>query len=150
MGLCKTSSFSIFTFSNASDLKFCPRSYSSCAYHMMRFKGSNGKVCKMMTSHFRWTFLMEAKADIVTIRLTPQVTCTLSTLPRAWLDSSLRVAVRTVSTQTRPSWLVWTCDSPQHLVQPQYCWRVCSLHHKPLEKNRMTQETQESAFHNIT
>ena len=48
MGLCKTSNFSIFTFINASDLKFCARSYSSCVYHMMRFKGSNGKLCKMM------------------------------------------------------------------------------------------------------
>ena len=53
MGLCKTSNFSIFTFINASDLKFCPRSYSSCIYLMMRFKGLNGKICKMMTSHFR-------------------------------------------------------------------------------------------------
>ena len=39
-------------FINASDLKFCPHSYSSCVYRMMRFKGSNGKICKMMTSHF--------------------------------------------------------------------------------------------------
>ena len=53
MGLCKTSNFSIFTFINGSDLKFCTRSHSSCVYLMMRFKGSNGKVCKMMTSHFR-------------------------------------------------------------------------------------------------
>ena len=53
MGLCETSNFSIFTFINASDLKFCTRSYSSCVYHMMKFKGSSGKVCKMMTSHFR-------------------------------------------------------------------------------------------------
>ena len=53
MGLCKTSNFSIFAFINASDLKFCTRSYSSCVYRMMRFKGSNGKVSKMMTSHFR-------------------------------------------------------------------------------------------------
>ena len=53
MGLCKTSNFPIFTFINASDLKFCTRSYSSCVYHMMRFKGLNGKVCKMMKSHFR-------------------------------------------------------------------------------------------------
>ena len=52
MELCKTSNFSIFTFINASNLKFCTRSYSSCVYHMMRFKGSNGKVCKMMTSCF--------------------------------------------------------------------------------------------------
>ena len=36
MGLCKTSNFSIFTFINASDLKFCTRSYSSCVYRMMR------------------------------------------------------------------------------------------------------------------
>ena len=52
MGLCETSNFSIFTVINASDLKFCPRSYSSCVHLMMRFKGSNGKLCKMMTSHF--------------------------------------------------------------------------------------------------
>ena len=52
MGLCKTSNVSIFTFINASDLKFCPRSYSSCVYLTRRFKGSNGKVFKMM-SHFR-------------------------------------------------------------------------------------------------
>ena len=45
MGLCKISNFSIFTFIKASGLKFCTRSYSSCVYHM-RFKGSNGKVCK--------------------------------------------------------------------------------------------------------
>ena len=31
----------------------CTCSYSSCVYLMMMFKGSNGKVCKMMTSHFR-------------------------------------------------------------------------------------------------
>ena len=52
MGLCKTSNVSIFTFINASDLKVCPDSYNCCVYHMMRFKGSNGKTCKMMTSHF--------------------------------------------------------------------------------------------------
>ena len=46
VGLCKTSNFSIFTSINASDLKFCPRSYSSCVYHMMRFNGSNGNVWK--------------------------------------------------------------------------------------------------------
>ena len=51
MGLCKTSIFSILTFINASDLNFCTRSYNSCVYRMMRL--SNGKVCKMMTSHFR-------------------------------------------------------------------------------------------------
>ena len=44
MGLCETLNFSIFTFT---------RSYSSCVYHMMKFKGSNGTICKMMTSHFR-------------------------------------------------------------------------------------------------
>ena len=59
MGLCKTSNFSIFTFINASDLKFCTRSYSSCVYRMMRFKGLNGKVCKMMTSHFRTLLLVK-------------------------------------------------------------------------------------------
>ena len=53
MGLCKTSNFSVFSFMNASDLKFCTRFYSSCVYCMMRFKGLSGKVCKMMTSHFR-------------------------------------------------------------------------------------------------
>ena len=51
MGLCKTSN--VFTVINASDLKFCPRSYSSCVYRMMRFRGSNENICKMMTSHFR-------------------------------------------------------------------------------------------------
>ena len=50
MGLCKTSNFSIFTFMNASDLKVCTHSYSSCVYHMMRFKGSNGNVYQMMMS----------------------------------------------------------------------------------------------------
>ena len=38
MGLCKTSIFSIFTFINASDLKFCPRSYISCVYLMFEWK----------------------------------------------------------------------------------------------------------------
>ena len=52
----KFSNFSIFTFINVSDLKFCTRSYSSCVYRMMRFKGLNGKVCKMMTSYFRTIF----------------------------------------------------------------------------------------------
>ena len=56
MGLCKTSNFSVFTFINAGDLKFCTRSYSSCVYRMMKFKGSNGKVGKMITSHFRTLF----------------------------------------------------------------------------------------------
>ena len=55
MELCKTLNVTIFT----SELKFCPRSYSSsCVYLMTRFKSSNGKVCKMMTSHFR-TLLLE-------------------------------------------------------------------------------------------
>ena len=57
MGLCKTSNVAIFTFIIASDLKFCPRSYSCYVYHMMRFKGSNGKICKMMTSHFGTLYL---------------------------------------------------------------------------------------------
>ena len=56
MGPCKTSNVFIFTVINASDLKFCPRSYSSCVYHMMRFRGSNENICKMMTSHFRTLF----------------------------------------------------------------------------------------------
>ena len=47
MGLCKTLNFSIFTFINARDLKFGTRSYSSCVYRKMRFKSSNGKMCKM-------------------------------------------------------------------------------------------------------
>ena len=38
MGLCKTANLSIFTFIDASDLKFRARFYSSCVYHMMRFK----------------------------------------------------------------------------------------------------------------
>ena len=54
MGLCKTSNFSIFTFINASDLKFCTRSYSSCAYRMMRFKGSNEQMCKMTLELYSW------------------------------------------------------------------------------------------------
>ena len=41
MGLCKTSNVFIFSVINASDLKFRPRSYSSCVYRMMRFRGSN-------------------------------------------------------------------------------------------------------------
>ena len=53
MGLCKTSNFSIFAFINASDLKFCPRSYSGCVYR--RFEWKN---CKMMTSHFRTPWLL--------------------------------------------------------------------------------------------
>ena len=53
MGVCKTSNVSIFPFTNASDMKFCPRSYGSCVYYMTRFKGSNGKVCKIITSRFR-------------------------------------------------------------------------------------------------
>ena len=58
MGLCKTSNLSIFTFITASDLRFCPHSYSSCVYHMMRFKGSNAKIHQMMTSHFRTLFII--------------------------------------------------------------------------------------------
>ena len=53
MGLYKTSISSIFTFITANDLKFCRSSYLSCVYRTMKFKGSNGKVCKMMTSRFR-------------------------------------------------------------------------------------------------
>ena len=52
MGLCETSNFSIFTFSSASGLKVCTRSYGSCFYLMIRFSGLNGKVCKIMMSHF--------------------------------------------------------------------------------------------------
>ena len=52
MGLCGTPNFSIFTFSSASNLKFYTHSHSRCFYLMMRFKGSNGKVCKMIMSHF--------------------------------------------------------------------------------------------------
>ena len=63
MGLCKTSNFSIFTFINASDLKFCTRSYSSCVYRRMRFKVSNGKVGKLMTSHFRTLSLQLLSLD---------------------------------------------------------------------------------------
>ena len=66
MGLCKTSNFSIFTFINANDLKFCPRSYSCCVYLMMRFKGSNGNICKMMTSHFG-TLLLLAEQILVCV-----------------------------------------------------------------------------------
>ena len=38
MGLCETSNFSIFTFINASDLKFCTCSYGSYIYLMTRFE----------------------------------------------------------------------------------------------------------------
>ena len=79
MGLCKTSNFSIFTFIHASDLKFCKRSYSSYVWvlfdcseqpnRMMRFKGSNGKFCKMTTSHFRtlfyWMLLMHYRSKFL-------------------------------------------------------------------------------------
>ena len=37
MGLCEASGFSIFTFSSASVLKFCTRSYSNSFYLMMNF-----------------------------------------------------------------------------------------------------------------
>ena len=54
LSYCKTSNLSIFTHSiHAIDLKFCTRSYSSYVYRMMWFKGSSGKVCKMITSHYR-------------------------------------------------------------------------------------------------
>ena len=74
MGLCKTSNFSIFTFINGSDLKFCTHSYSSCVYRMMRFKGSNGKMCKMMTSHFRTL--------LVIVLPTPRLFCSRSLITR--------------------------------------------------------------------
>ena len=48
MGLCKTPNFSIFTFVNASDFAHI---LAAAVYCLMRFKGSNGKVCKMMLSH---------------------------------------------------------------------------------------------------
>ena len=51
MGLCKTSNFSIFTFIKDNVLKFFTRSCSSCVYRMIRFKGSNGKVCKTLELH---------------------------------------------------------------------------------------------------
>ena len=52
MGLCKTSNFSVFTFINASNLEFCTFLQQLCILHDEVYKGSNGKVCKMMTSHF--------------------------------------------------------------------------------------------------
>ena len=71
MGLCKTSNFSLFAFTKDNYLKFCARSYSSCVYRMMRFKGSNGKVCKMMTSHFGTlqTFITDRTAPIDPLHL---------------------------------------------------------------------------------
>ena len=63
MGLCKTSIFYIY-------LKFRPRSYSSCVYHMMRSKGSNGKVCKMMTSHFRTLCYNQAEVIVHNLNTT--------------------------------------------------------------------------------
>ena len=65
MGLCKTSNFSIFTFINANDLRFCTRSYSSCVYRMMSFQSPNIKVCKMMTSHFRILFSLYRMDEFV-------------------------------------------------------------------------------------
>ena len=77
MELCKTSNFSIFTFINASDLNFCTRSYSSCVYCMVSF--SNGKVCKMMTSHLRTlcddyhscltSYLEDVRCKLIAIRV---------------------------------------------------------------------------------
>ena len=46
MGLYITSIFFIFTFIKDNDLTFCTRSYSSCVYRMMRFKGLNEKFAK--------------------------------------------------------------------------------------------------------
>ena len=65
MGLCKTSNFSIFTFIKDNDLKFCTRSYSSCVYHIMRFKCSNGKLYKMITSHFRTLLARRISTQII-------------------------------------------------------------------------------------
>ena len=48
--------FSIFTFSGASGLKVCTRSYSNCFCLTMRFNGLNGNVGKTMTSHFGTVF----------------------------------------------------------------------------------------------
>ena len=62
MGLCKTSNFSIFTFITVIDLKIRTRSYSSCLYRMMQFlKCLNGKVSKMMTSHFGTLYQLPEK-----------------------------------------------------------------------------------------
>ena len=46
MELCETSNFSIFTFSSASGLKVCTRSYSNSFYLVMRFEGLDGKFAK--------------------------------------------------------------------------------------------------------
>ena len=50
MGLGETSNFSIFT--SVGNLIFCTHSYSNSFYLTTRFLGLNGKVCKMMMSHF--------------------------------------------------------------------------------------------------
>ena len=65
MGLCKTSNFSIFTFINASDLKFCPRSYSSCVYLMMRFKGLNGKKLQNDDVTLQTRYCVHGCSDII-------------------------------------------------------------------------------------
>ena len=66
MGLSKASNVSVFNFIRGNDLKFRTCSYSSCVYHMMRFKGLNGKVCKMMTSYFRTLEATENTYNVMT------------------------------------------------------------------------------------
>ena len=84
MGLCKTSNVSIFTFTNASDLKFCTRSYSSCINLIMRFKGSNEKNGKMMTTHFRTLLAIGLGNCVPQVKL--NCAC-LTTLPSGFLTS---------------------------------------------------------------
>ena len=69
MGLCETSIFSIFSFIKDNDLKFCTHSHSSCVFGMVRFKGSNGKVCKMMMLHFRTLLINELNLKFLKIFL---------------------------------------------------------------------------------
>ena len=73
MGLCGTPNFSTFTFINASDLKFCIHSDGSCVYYMMRFKGLNGKVCKMMISQSCVLYNLGSKLVLYLILLTKQM-----------------------------------------------------------------------------
>ena len=113
MGLCKTSNCSIFTFIKANDLKLFTRSYSSCVYLMMRFKGPNGNICKMMTSHFRtllWNWLIikwNKQADLVWFRLCTAKECkTYTTLQEA--DRNEKYAIQNG----------WRCD--KNIVETWY------------------------------
>ena len=122
MGLCKTSNVSIFTFINASDLKFCQRSYSCCAYRMMRFKGSNGKICKMMTSHFG-TLLAVYNKTLITFKIVTLLCLHLFFM----LEREFLYDKKTLHTGLRMSYL------PYDVTVGRYC-RVFSCLFPPFMK----------------